>query len=59
MYGNEASMSLFTKLGFVEVSRSDVFKEATTELAVSEDILAWLKEVPILEALYDVSEERQ
>lgn len=39
---NGASLTLFRKLGFVEVSVSEVFNEVTLEMQVSEDIQQWL-----------------
>lgn len=35
-YSNQSSLNLFSKLGFKEVSRSDVFQEVTLELLVTD-----------------------
>lgn len=43
-YQNTRSLELFKKLGFVEKSRSDVFKEATLHVDVSEQFSSWLRE---------------
>jgi len=40
--GNGASLTLFHKLGFTEVSVSEVFKEVTLEMQVSQGVLQWL-----------------
>ncbi|XP_066293325.1 alpha/beta-tubulin-N-acetyltransferase 9-like [Branchiostoma lanceolatum] len=41
-YSNHSSLSLFHKLGFTEVSRSDVFQEVTLHLPISDNIRTWL-----------------
>lgn len=50
-YANEASIALFHKLQFVEVSRCDVFKEVTLELKVS--IVYLLLEEVCHDGVYD------
>ncbi|XP_046584687.1 N-acetyltransferase 9-like protein [Haliotis rubra] len=35
-YSNSPSLAMFNKLGFIEVSRSDIFKEVTLELVVDD-----------------------
>ena len=42
---NAPSLGLFASLGFQEVSRSDVFKEATLELRVDQERQQWLSGV--------------
>mmetsp|Transcript_34003 Transcript_34003/g.87338 ORF Transcript_34003/g.87338 Transcript_34003/m.87338 type:complete len:127 (-) Transcript_34003:458-838(-) len=37
-YANSASQSLFTRLGFKEVSRSEAFKEITFELGEGDEV---------------------
>ncbi|ELT99980.1 hypothetical protein CAPTEDRAFT_212602 [Capitella teleta] len=37
-FDNEASLKLFTKLGFSEISRSEVFKEVTLSLPISDEM---------------------
>ncbi|KAH3863476.1 N-acetyltransferase 9-like protein isoform X3 [Dreissena polymorpha] len=39
-YSNETSLKMFSKLGFTEVSRSEVFKEVTLELRVMDSVIA-------------------
>ena len=41
-FENAASQNLFRKLRYQEQSRSQVFKEATFTLEVSEEVKAWL-----------------
>lgn len=36
--GNEPSLALFRKLGFVEISVSEVFKEVTLEMQVTQSV---------------------
>lgn len=40
--GNNASLTLFHKLGFVKVSISEVFNEVTLEMQVTPEIQQWL-----------------
>ena len=42
-YANDKSINMFTKFGFQEVSRSDVFQEVTMELNMTEETLVWLR----------------
>lgn len=42
-FDNAPSQNLFRKLGFQEQGRSQVFREATFKLEVSEDVKAWLE----------------
>ncbi|CAG9761750.1 unnamed protein product [Ceutorhynchus assimilis] len=41
---NVPSISMFTKIGFIEVSKSEVFQEATFSKLVDEDWIKWLHE---------------
>lgn len=41
---NVKSISMFSKMKFVEVSRSDIFKEVTMERPVTADWISWLDE---------------
>ncbi|KAI8494987.1 N-acetyltransferase 9 [Branchiostoma belcheri] len=43
-YSNHGSLSLFHKLGFTEVSRSDVFQEVTLHLPISDDVRTKLEQ---------------
>ncbi|XP_035695071.1 N-acetyltransferase 9-like protein [Branchiostoma floridae] len=43
-YSNHGSLSLFHKLGFTEVSRSDVFQEVTLHLPICDDIRTRLEQ---------------
>ncbi|ESO85790.1 hypothetical protein LOTGIDRAFT_195719 [Lottia gigantea] len=47
-YGNQPSQGMFKKLGFEEVSRSDVFEEVTMELYLTdEDKMMILENTPV------------
>ncbi|CAH1794231.1 unnamed protein product [Owenia fusiformis] len=41
-FDNNISLNMFTKLGFSEVSKSEVFKEVTLQLDINEDFLKYL-----------------
>lgn len=41
-YTNEKSIKMFEKLGFTEISRSDVFQEITFECVVTKEWIEWL-----------------
>lgn len=41
-FDNSASICMFSKIGFSEVSRSDVFEECTLRKSVTEEWTAWL-----------------
>lgn len=41
-YDNEASLNMFRKLKFDEISRSDIFKEITLQKSVDENWMKWL-----------------
>ncbi|XP_019641862.1 PREDICTED: N-acetyltransferase 9-like protein [Branchiostoma belcheri] len=43
-YSNHGSLSLFHKLGYTEVSRSDVFQEVTLHLPISDDVRTKLEQ---------------
>ncbi|CAG9827772.1 unnamed protein product [Diabrotica balteata] len=43
LYDNDISMKMFHEMGFVEVSRSDVFKEVTYSKLVDELWISWMK----------------
>lgn len=40
---NMPSIKMFQKIGFVEVSKSEVFREVTLELPITQDCRAWLE----------------
>ncbi|XP_011505826.1 PREDICTED: N-acetyltransferase 9-like protein [Ceratosolen solmsi marchali] len=40
---NEKSINIFTKLGFKEISRSEVFKEITLEKEINNEWLDWIR----------------
>ena len=42
--GNLASIKMFRKIGFIEVSRSEVFGEITFEIKVDREFRDWLNE---------------
>ena len=50
-FSNAASISLFTKLGFVEVGRSEVFEEITFSVDASQD---WMATIDSKIGQYDV-----
>ncbi|WAQ96053.1 NAT9-like protein [Mya arenaria] len=39
-YDNHTSATMFTKIGFKEIQKSDVFRETTYELRVTDDVIA-------------------
>lgn len=43
-YTNDPSVNMFKKFGFTETSRSDVFKEMTLSVSVTNEWIIWLKE---------------